>query len=72
MQTMAPNAPVLAGPTLPPVRGPADCLIVMVHGYGADRQDLIGLADHWRHLLPGAAFLSSVHLLRNDVGMSLH
>ena len=56
MQTMAPNAPELAGPTLPPVRGPADCLIVMVHGYGADGQDLIGLADHWRHLLPGAAF----------------
>jgi phospholipase/carboxylesterase len=28
----------------------------MVHGYGADGQDLIGLADHWRPLLPGAAF----------------
>jgi phospholipase/carboxylesterase len=28
----------------------------MVHGYGADGRDLIGLADHWRQLLPGVAF----------------
>lgn len=27
----------------------------MVHGYGADGKDLIGLADHWRRLLPDAA-----------------
>jgi phospholipase/carboxylesterase len=46
----------LTGPTLPPAKGPASHLVVMVHGYGADGQDLIGLADHWRQFLPGAAF----------------
>ena len=46
----------LSGPTLPPVRGPATHLVVLVHGYGADGQDLIGLANHWRELLPTVAF----------------
>ena len=46
----------LNGPTLPPVRGPATHLVVLVHGYGADGQDLLGLAPHWQSLLPTAAF----------------
>ncbi len=46
----------LSGPTLAPARGPATHLVVLVHGYGADGQDLIGLADHWRALLPTVAF----------------
>jgi phospholipase/carboxylesterase len=46
----------LSGPTLPPARGPATHLVVLVHGYGADGQDLIGLAEHWRGLLPSVAF----------------
>ena len=46
----------LSGPTLPPARGPATHLVVLVHGYGADGQDLIGLAQHWRELLPTTAF----------------
>jgi phospholipase/carboxylesterase len=46
----------LAGPTMPPVRGPATHLVVLVHGYGADGQDLIGLAQHWQGLLPTVAF----------------
>ena len=46
----------LSGPTLPPARGPATHLVVLVHGYGADGQDLIGLAEHWRDLLPTVAF----------------
>ena len=46
----------LTGPTSPPAKGPASHLVVMVHGYGADGQDLIGLADHWRQLLPSVAF----------------
>src|SRR3569832_2309236 len=48
--------PTLAGPTLPPARGPATHLVVLVHGYGADGQDLIGLASHWQGLLPTVAF----------------
>ena len=46
----------LSGPTLPPARGPATHLVVLVHGYGADGQDLIGLASHWQALLPTVAF----------------
>jgi phospholipase/carboxylesterase len=41
---------------MPPVRGPATHLVVLVHGYGADGQDLIGLARHWQGLLPTVAF----------------
>jgi phospholipase/carboxylesterase len=39
-----------------PARGPASHLVVLVHGYGADGQDLIGLARHWQGLLPNVAF----------------
>jgi phospholipase/carboxylesterase len=39
-----------------PARGPATHLVVLVHGYGADGQDLIGLASHWQALLPSVAF----------------
>lgn len=46
----------LAGPSLAPARGPATHLVVLVHGYGADGQDLIGLARHWQDLLPTVAF----------------
>ena len=46
----------LTGPTLPPAKGPATHLVVLVHGYGADGNDLIGLAQHWRELLPTVAF----------------
>ena len=46
----------LSGPSLPPARGSATHLVVLVHGYGADGQDLIGLAQHWRDLLPTVAF----------------
>jgi phospholipase/carboxylesterase len=46
----------LSGPTLLPARGSATHLVVLVHGYGADGQDLIGLANHWRELLPTVAF----------------
>ena len=46
----------LSGPHLPPAQGPATNLVVLVHGYGADGQDLIGLASHWQGLLPTVAF----------------
>ena len=53
---MALSGPTLIGPNLAPARGPATHLVVLVHGYGADGQDLIGLAGHWQALLPTAAF----------------
>jgi phospholipase/carboxylesterase len=46
----------LNGPTIAPARGKPTHLVVLVHGYGADGQDLIGLAEHWRALLPTVAF----------------
>jgi phospholipase/carboxylesterase len=48
----------LSGPRLPPVKGAATQLVVLLHGYGADGDDLIGLASHWQNLLPGAAFVA--------------
>jgi phospholipase/carboxylesterase len=33
-------------------------LVVLLHGYGADGNDLIALAEQWQHLLPDAAFVS--------------
>src|SRR5262245_13466605 len=50
--------PTLSGPRLPPATGQADRLVVFVHGYGADGNDLIGLGRHWQRLLPTAAFVS--------------
>lgn len=49
---------VLSGPRLPPAQGKATALVVLLHGYGADGNDLIGLAPHWQAQLPGAAFVA--------------
>lgn len=52
-------AKTLDGPSQPPASGGAPKqLIVLLHGYGADGNDLIGLAPHWARLLPEAEFLS--------------
>jgi phospholipase/carboxylesterase len=48
----------LSGPRLPPARGAATHLVVLCHGYGADGNDLIGLAPHWQRLMPTAAFVA--------------
>jgi len=50
--------PMLSGPRLPPAHGPATELVVLLHGYGADGNDLIGLAPHLQRVLPGAAFVA--------------
>ena len=48
----------LSGPRLPPARGTATHLVVLCHGYGADGNDLIGLAPHWQRALPTVAFVA--------------
>src|SRR6201999_1050993 len=48
----------LSGPRLPPARGEATHLVVLAHGYGADGNDLIGLAPMWQRLLPTVAFVA--------------
>jgi len=47
----------LEGPSHPPASGgPPRKLIILLHGYGADGEDLIGLAQPLSQLLPDAAF----------------
>jgi phospholipase/carboxylesterase len=49
----------LSGPMLPPASGKApQQAVVLLHGYGSDGQDLIGLAPHWQGVLPDAVFIS--------------
>ncbi len=49
----------LDGPRLAPhSRGPARQLVVLLHGYGADGNDLIEIGRVWQQLLPHAAFVS--------------
>jgi len=49
----------LSGPSAAPASGAAAAaLVVLLHGWGADGDDLIGLAPYWGELLPGAAFVS--------------
>jgi phospholipase/carboxylesterase len=50
---------MLDGPRFGPLNGAApDALVVLVHGFGADGQDLIDLAPVWAEVLPGAAFVA--------------
>jgi phospholipase/carboxylesterase len=48
----------LDGPRLEPRSGAARQLIVFLHGYGADGNDLIEIGRAWQGLLPHAAFVS--------------
>lgn len=49
----------LSGPSHPPANGgtPAK-LVILLHGLGADGNDLIGLAPYWAPALPDAEFVS--------------
>jgi phospholipase/carboxylesterase len=46
------------GPRLAPRSGSARALVVFLHGYGADGNDLIEIGRAWQPLLPQAAFVS--------------
>ncbi len=49
----------LDGPRLPPkAAGAARALVVFLHGYGADGNDLIDIGHAWQQYLPRAAFVS--------------
>ncbi|MFN3655789.1 MAG: alpha/beta hydrolase [Pseudolabrys sp.] len=48
----------LDGPRLEPRSGVAKQLVVFLHGYGADGNDLIDIGRAWQGLLPDAAFVS--------------
>jgi phospholipase/carboxylesterase len=38
--------------------GPAASLVILLHGYGSNGEDLIGLAPYWRAGLPDTAFVA--------------
>ena len=48
----------LDGPRLEPPSGQAKRLVVFLHGYGADGNDLIDIGRAWQGLLPDTAFVS--------------
>ena len=49
----------LSGPRLDPAKGGSACsAVLLLHGYGADGNDLIGLAAEWAPALPETLFFS--------------
>jgi phospholipase/carboxylesterase len=51
--------PMIDGPRISPAAGgPPKSLVVFLHGYGADGNDLIGLGREWAKSLPATAFVS--------------
>ena len=49
------DGPKLDGPRLAPRSGAAQQLVVFLHGYGADGNDLIDIGRAWQQYLPQAA-----------------
>ena len=53
------DLPTLSGPEMRPASGgAAKQLVIFVHGYGADGNDLISLGQYFAHVAPDAAFVS--------------
>lgn len=51
--------PTLDGPVVPPASGGAPkSLVILLHGYGSNGADLIGLVPHWQHAFPDTLFMS--------------
>lgn len=49
----------LSGPSRKPKSGgAADSLVILLHGYGSNGDDLIALADQWAPILPNTEFVS--------------
>ncbi len=50
---------MIDGPRMTPASGgEARSLVILLHGYGSNGDDLIGLAPHWRAALPHTAFVA--------------
>jgi phospholipase/carboxylesterase len=61
----------LSGPSYPPQSGAKPSqLVILLHGLGADGNDLIGLAPYWAVQLPDAEFLSPNAPFRCDMAPS--
>jgi len=48
----------LSGPMVGPAGDNPNRLVVLLHGYGSDGNDLIGLAPYWRPTMPDALFVA--------------
>jgi phospholipase/carboxylesterase len=46
------------GPRVKPINGAARQLVVILHGFGADGNDLIEIGRQWQSMLPDAAFVA--------------
>jgi phospholipase/carboxylesterase len=54
-----PTTARIDGPRVAPASGgPPTSLVILLHGYGSNGADLIGLAPYWRAALPQTAFVS--------------
>jgi phospholipase/carboxylesterase len=51
-------ATTITGPRVPATGGPAERLVILLHGYGADGNDLISLVPYWQRALPRTAFVA--------------
>lgn len=49
---------ILTGPRKDAISGNTDSLVIFLHGYGSDGNDLIGIADSLAEHLPNTTFLS--------------
>jgi len=59
----------LSGPSLPPAAGGSPRqLVILLHGYGSDGNDLIGLAPFFAQALPHAEFLAPNAPERTSMG----
>jgi phospholipase/carboxylesterase len=50
--------PIIDGPRIHPVGTPAKRMVVFLHGYGADGNDLIDIGRVWAPQMPDTAFVS--------------
>ncbi|MBI3441294.1 MAG: dienelactone hydrolase family protein [Proteobacteria bacterium] len=48
----------LNGPIIPPQSGTAKQMIMFLHGYGSDGNDLISIGTEWEQALPDTVFIS--------------
>jgi phospholipase/carboxylesterase len=51
--------PTLTGPIVMPASGnDPQQLVILIHGYGSNGDDLIGIVQHWQSALPDTVFLA--------------
>lgn len=48
----------LSGPILTPRAGKATSMVIFLHGYGSNGDDLLGIGEEWAEALPETVFLS--------------